>query len=104
MKLKIGVKLAGLQLPMRKVLIEADALWKIYGRELIITSGLDKVHSPGSLHPYGYALDLRICYFARKYHKDLAKYLQQRLGDRYEVILRKTYMHVEYDSIIKEGR
>ncbi len=104
MKVKRGVVLAGLNLRMRKVLIEADHLWKVYGYELVITSALDGVHSPGSLHPYGYALDFRTRYFDKKHHKDIVVSLNHRLGEGYQVILHKTHIHVEFDAIIRKGR
>ena len=60
MKLKNGVIISGLRIEMRPVLIEAEKIWKENGDELVVTAGLDGVHSSASLHYYGYALDLRI--------------------------------------------
>jgi len=104
MKAKRGVTLAGLKLPMRLVLIEADWVWKLYGVELVITSTLDGVHTPASLHPFGYAVDLRTRYFDKDLHKGIASQLQSILGKDYDVILHKTHIHVEYDRVIKQRR
>ncbi len=104
MKTKQGVVLAGLQFPMRIVLIKAASIWEQNGQELVITSTLDGVHSPGSLHPYGYAVDLRTRYFERLVAIQVEFELQNALSVEYDVILHKTHIHVEYDLIIKEWR
>ena len=66
MKIKKGVSLIGLRLVMRPVLIEADRIWDDLGQELVITSCTDGTHSPGSLHYYGYAVDLRTRYLTQE--------------------------------------
>ena len=81
MKIKEGVVLAGLQLPMRRASIEADKIWRNLGQELVVTAGLDGAHSAGSLHYYGYALDLRSRYFAEEQKETAINRLQVRLGD-----------------------
>ncbi len=101
MKVKSGVKLAGLKLEMRKVLVEADKLWKAHNQELVVTSTLDGVHSAGSLHPYGYAVDLRTRYFDTAEYNVLAGELRLMLGDKYDVIVHYSHIHVEYDAILK---
>jgi len=101
MKVKSGVKLVGLQLEMRKILIEADKIWKDRGQELVITSTTDGVHSPGSLHPYGYAIDLRTRYFDAVDHQAIALILQTKLGSKYDVIVHRTHIHVECDVVIR---
>ncbi len=104
MKAKKGVVLAGLQFPMRTVLIKASHIWEQNGQELVITSTLDGVHSPGSLHPYGYAVDLRTRYFKHTVAIQIELSLDNALSDEYNVILHKTHIHVEYDHIIQEWR
>ncbi len=103
MKTKKGVVLAGLQLEMRLVFIKASHIWKRYGQELVITSTLDGVHSPGSLHPYGYAVDLRTRYFEPGKVKSITADLHDALPEGYEVVPHKTHIHVEYDSILFKG-
>jgi len=103
MKVKDGVLLSGLNIKMRPVLIAADKVWSEYGHELVITSTNDGVHSPGSLHYYGYAVDLRTHYFdaetVRKVHRDLSLHLHQK---GFVVILHSTHIHVEYRRIFDE--
>jgi hypothetical protein len=98
MKIKKGASLAGLQIQMRKVLIEADALWKENGQELVVTEGTGGTHSVGSLHYYGYALDLRTRDFDDAIKPGIAAALKGAVGKDYDVILHKTHIHVEYDK------
>ena len=97
MKIKSGVILNGLNINMRKVLILADKLWAENGQELVITAGLDGAHSPGSLHYYGLALDLRTRYFDLRTQEIIAQRLSDGLGDDYDVVLHRSHIHVEYD-------
>lgn len=97
MKIKKGVIMQGLQLPMRRVLKLADVIYKSYGKELVITSALDGTHSAGSYHYYGYALDLRTRYFKAGYASQVAGELQRVLGDSYTVVLEKTHIHVQFN-------
>jgi len=98
MKIKDGVIMAGLKLPMRKVLKEADKLWKENGEELVVTSALDGTHSAGSYHYFGYALDFRTRYFLSGKAKIIAGKLQQKLGNKYFVIFEGNHIHVQFNA------
>lgn len=103
MKIKSDVIMAGLKLPMREALIEAEKLWIKYGREegVTVTSALDGTHTASSLHYYGYALDLRTRYFDREQCHKLSSDLQNALRLRgFVVVLHSTHIHVEYRRII----
>ena len=97
MKIKDGVIMAGLQLPMRIVLKRADVLYKKYGQELTVTAALDGTHSAGSLHYYGYAVDLRTRYFPTAEAKEIAVILQNELGTGYTVLFEGNHIHVQYN-------
>jgi hypothetical protein len=98
MKLKDGVILAGLDFRMRKALIVADSVYRSYGRELVITSGLDGVHSARSLHYYGLAIDCRTNYFTdNQTILRVAKDIQKNLPIIYNVVVELTHIHIEYD-------
>lgn len=101
MKIKKGVILAGLQLPMRKALTSADVLWSNMGKELVVTSGLEGTHSAGSLHYYGYALDFRTYYFSARIKQVIADRLALRLGEKYTVVVEKTHIHVQYSNAVE---
>ncbi len=98
MKIKEGVILAGLKLPMRKVLKTANKIWANHGQELVVTSGLDGTHSAGSYHYYGYAVDLRTRYFDEDRKSLIASELKKRLGGMYTVVLEKTHIHVQFNA------
>jgi hypothetical protein len=114
MKVKRGVKIDGLRIQMRYVLLEAEKLWKEFGQECVITSGTESIapydnmreesnliHSPGSLHPFGYAVDLRSHYFSEVDKLRVVAKLQARLqmtSTQYQVILESTHIHVEWQG------
>ena len=100
MKIKDGVNIQGIKIEMRPVLVYADRIWKKYGQKLVITSGIDSEHSAGSLHYYGYALDLRTRDFKAAEKKKCADELRLALGDGFDVVVEKTHIHVEYQAIL----
>jgi hypothetical protein len=97
MEIKAGVIINGLSINMRPALIQADKIWREAGQELIITAGLDGVHSARSLHYYGLALDFRTRYFDTATRSQVLKELTIALGSDFDVILHSTHLHVEYD-------
>lgn len=102
MKIKKGASLTGLKIEMRKVLILANIIWGSYGQELVITCGTNGVHSPGSIHYYGYALDFRSRYFTIEDISEISKTLQTRLGSEYSVVPEKNHIHVEYRGVLDD--
>ena len=98
MKLKDdSVNIWALQLQMQPVLKGADQIWLKYGKELVITSARDGIHSAGSLHYYGFAVDLRTHYFDEDTKRKVATELKMRLGADYDIITHSTHIHAEYD-------
>jgi hypothetical protein len=97
MKFKEGVHIPGLKIQMRLAMSIADKIWNNLGQELVITSALDGVHSAGSLHYYGFALDLRSRYFTPDQKKQAVLLLAKALGPDYEIIAHASHIHIEYD-------
>ncbi len=102
MRAKKGVSVNGLHISMRQVLPVCGKLWREHGKECVVTAGnegnpLDRVHSIGSLHYYGRAVDLRTRYFDKFTQKKVKAKLQDLLGSDYDVVIERTHMHVEYD-------
>jgi len=100
MKLKAGAIMTGLQLQMRDVLIAADQIWKDAGYEFVVTEGTGGEHSAGSLHYYGYAVDLRASAAWRYKEEDISQMvgkLKLALGSDYNVVIHKSHVHVEFD-------
>ena len=96
LRIKEGANISGLKIEMRLVLVESAKIWEKYGQELTVTCGLDGEHSPGSLHYYGYAVDLRIRDFSEGQRQGAWQNLKVKLGEAYDVVLHKTHIHVEY--------
>ena len=108
-----SVKLDGIQPIMRHAMRWADIVWRDLGQECVITAGTEAVkndgsnelvHSAGSLHYSGLALDFRTRYFDDG--GDEAAYaLEKALNDVnrgldsgcFEVIQHKTHIHVEFE-------
>jgi len=100
---KEGVQLAGLEIDVLEPAIRAaDRAARTVGQgRAVITSALDGVHKRMSLHYAGRALDFRrvdwphfddVQRAARQ-----AELIAAELGERYDVILEDTHIHVEYD-------
>jgi hypothetical protein len=103
MKLKDGVKMAGLHPVMRPVLIHAEKIWEELGQELVVTSALDGTHSASSLHYYGYALDFRTRYFEEKDKWrafSMLSSVMKKFGVDFRVIKEDSHIHVEYRGTI----
>lgn len=103
MKKLSTVILAGLDIRIRPALIEANRIWNNHGQELMITCGLNGVHSPGSLHYYGLAIDVRTSYFGEQkqnVYNDLYDALKA-IDERFDIVLHSTHIHIEYDIIKK---
>lgn len=103
MHIKPGASIAGLQVEMQPVMKHADRIWRELGEECWITSGTETadqngklLHSAGSLHYYGYALDLRTRYFDDN-GQEAARQLRSALGHSYDVVVESNHIHVEYD-------
>jgi hypothetical protein len=99
-----SIKLDNLHISMQKVIKVVDMLWKQHGEEAVITSGcevydssLNFIHSAGSLHYYGRALDFRTRYFTDMQVNGIATRLRETLGNNYDVVVHSTHMHIEYD-------
>jgi len=94
------VNIWGLRIQMQPVLKWADKIWPDHGHELVVTSGRDGMHSAGSLHYYGYAVDLRASEgwgYTPNEIIQIADGLRNALGEGYQVIVHSTHIHVEYD-------
>ena len=84
---------------MQPVLKAADVIWRQLGKTLVVVHGRDGLHSAGSYHYYGYAVDLRTNYFSDKgelAHQQLKAKLRS-LSPFYDVVNHGTHIHVEFD-------
>lgn len=72
---------------------------KISGKEMIVTSLLDGVHSKNSLHYTGNAFDMRVWIYTEKQKQSLLYQLKKKLGINYDIIDEETHLHIEWDPV-----
>ena len=82
---------------MFKAAVIAEEVYGKQGVELVITSANDGKHGDKTLHHKGLALDLRTWTLGGR-EGEVAKALQEALGEAYDVVLEVDHIHVEYDQ------
>ena len=101
------VKTDRLQPCMRIALKTVCNVYAEYGqKEVVITAGNECwtakgvwIHSPGSLHPYGLALDFRSRVFSEADQLIIYKVLRDILRPLgFDVVPHKTHFHIEKDD------
>jgi len=96
-----SVNIWGLKVQMQPVLKNAEKIWESRGKGLVITSARDGIHSAGSLHYYGYAVDLRASEawgYTPTEITVLVEELHSELGSDYQIIRHDSHIHVEYEK------
>ncbi len=99
MKKKSGVKTEGLKRAMDHPLKMYNLLCKSHCVEPVVTDAVSQRSNP-SLHPLGYAVDLRFREFLKPYHAvEIFKIL---IGDDYDFIYydKTKHLHVEYQLFL----
>lgn len=102
--IKIGVSdITKALLPVMFALYECQEIYKKHNRPLVITSLEEGTHKLGSLHYVGLAVDLRIRHLPnpREVYNDIKEVLAD-IDERYQVILKNTHIHIEYDRRLNE--
>lgn len=74
-----------------------DEIYKKFGYEMWITSGKDKTHNPGSLHPLGRAFDIKTMHVPRTEWQAIHAAIVACLGPAFDVVLEADHIHLEYD-------
>lgn len=98
MKLKSGIKIAGLQPELILGLIVADGIaQRDFGKELTITSIIDGVHMKGSKHYLGQAADFRTYDMQPGTVPLMVTRLKAALDQWYDIVLESDHIHFEYD-------
>lgn len=99
-RIKKGVVLAD-QLPMLRLRTVIAEVFEAFDLDCVVTSGKDGTHSPGSLHPFGFAED----YDAgepvnMEVLHQIAQEATNRLNDtRYQIFAHAGHIHGEYDPL-----
>jgi hypothetical protein len=94
LRIKPGVKLAGMSPQIGLAIQAAMAIWTADGDTLTITSVNDGRHSHTSLHYSGQAVDLRTRDLSDPQRK--ADLLGEALGVDFDVLFEVDHIHVEY--------
>jgi hypothetical protein len=97
LRLKKGVSLNGVQPEMSVGLSIVVNTYHRLGHDCTVTSCTDGVHSSGSLHYVGLAMDFRTRDVPEGKRSQLRGAVASSLGDDFDVILEKTHLHVEFD-------
>lgn len=82
------------------MLIAVMAVRDIFARagyDTTITSAFDGIHSAGSLHYHGLALDFRTRHIPTRDRDPLARAIKEALGHEFDVVLEPTHLHIEFD-------
>lgn len=108
------VRLAGLQPEMDLALGAIDPVFEKYHLDTVITAGTEefapdgtRYHAKDSLHPRGYAVDLRNKHIPNACYSKLVSDIREalgKLGKPYQLILKhENHFHVEYDLKVAWG-
>ncbi len=97
MILKKGVSVKQLSPQIVLAIGVADAVYREFGKELVITSVCDGKHRKNSLHYSGNAVDLRTRYFGKAVITKVAQALVDKLTIDYDVVVEDDHIHLEYD-------
>jgi hypothetical protein len=98
-----SISFVGLHISMRKVLKVGEAIYAKHNQDLVVTAGTEAfsgnnlIHSAGSLHPFGRALDFRHRFFTLEEKLKVSVELKDKLGEDYDVVLHGSHFHIEYD-------
>lgn len=95
---KEGVRARDLRLVMRPALMMVYSVYTEMNRRMTVTCTGDGDHTPTSLHPWGYAFDVRIRDMSISQRQKAYRQIKAMFtGTPYQVILHSTHIHIEYD-------
>lgn len=91
------VKIAGLQPEALLGMLVADGIFRHIGLPCVITSVTGGKHMKGSLHPKGFAFDIRTRSLSTTNKVFLLSELTNSLPNDFDVIDESDHIHVEFD-------
>jgi hypothetical protein len=89
-------RIHGLRTEIVLAAVIIDQVFRENATEAVITSGIDGRHSRGSLHYQGSAMDFRTRDLLPANQKTVRDEIKLRLGEDFDVVLEKDYLHVEW--------
>jgi len=76
----------------------AESVYRDRGYDCVVTSAIDGVHSHGSRHYSGLAVDLRTRNIdAEDMKRMVFNDIKHALGADFDVVLEETHLHIEFD-------
>ena len=90
-------RIRGLRPEMLFALMSIASVCERYGIDCVVTSAVDGVHSRGSRHYSGSAVDIRTRSLDAEKRPSFAACIADNLGEDFDVILERTHLHVEFD-------
>lgn len=98
LKWKDGVDPSGLHSVMRQALLICDSVYYHYNKELVVTCTGAGDHGPDSLHPFGFAFDIRTHYFTDVIKKRVLIDISAKFKNTYfQIVSEPTHFHIEFD-------
>ena len=98
------VKFAGIKPEMVMASILVHQVFQKYELDMIITAGTEefypngrRIHKEGSLHPEGYALDLRSREVPDACYTKFCSDISESIGSEFQLIQHFTHFHLEFD-------
>ena len=93
---KEGVKINGIKPECTIALAICDSIYIDYGQGMVVTSVTEGEHMSGSLHPVGFAFDLRTRDFMVDDLERIRQSLIEALTDEFDVVLEVDHFHIEF--------
>ena len=97
MKIKKGTNVNGLKPEIVLIFPVVESVYKEYGAEAVLTSGVDSKHGDHSHHYKGLATDWRTRNVEKQFHTSLTKRLRDSLSEQYQVVYERNHIHIEFD-------
>lgn len=96
LKFKEGVEVRGLRAEaLLAMAVAVDVVKEQEGKDCIVTSMRDGIHTRGSVHSEGLAFDMRSYHLSNP--QKVASALKARLPNAYDVVVERDHIHVELD-------
>jgi len=95
LRYKVGVSVLGIKPEILAAYPTIDSAFS--PKDAVITSAVNGTHGRKSMHPLGYAIDLRIRHLVDNEVDKIVLLLKTWLTDEYDVILEDDHIHLEFD-------
>ena len=99
---KTNVNIYGVQPELVLSVLLINQVFLKHNQNMIITSMIDGVHNLGSLHPKGFAIDIRTRDIFKPILDRIIQELKENYDDQLDIILESDHLHIEFDPKIKE--